>query len=80
MKKRRNFFRKSRILAVMEEVKDVFISSKDIYILLNEKFKRTGVKSPSSLAQILRSFNEVEKKKCYSAESGGEVLYYKLKD
>lgn len=70
----RRRFRDAKIMAVLEG-QDDFLTAKQIYILLSQRYKYTdGISSSHSLAQILcRYFDNVEKKKI------NNIYSYKLK-
>ena len=66
--------RKAKIMAVLEGQND-FLTAKQIYILLSQKYRYTdGISSSHSLAQVLcRYFDNLEKKKV------NNIFSYKLK-
>lgn len=74
MRDNRNKFRKGKILSILEGRND-FLTAKEIYVLLKEKFKYSdGITSSISLSLVLKGFPEIEKKK------KGRIWIYKLKD
>jgi hypothetical protein len=70
----RNKYRKSKILSVLENYRDKYLSVRDIFLLLNEQYTYTTVKNTGSLGQILRSYKELEKIKTYDNFSHNEIF------